>query len=64
MVKNFSIDIELLNEALLVGELPTKKDTINQALTEFVQRRRQREITPLFGQVPMDADYDYKQGSR
>lgn len=64
MATNLSIDVGLLNEALLIGGLPSKKDTVNQALAEFVQRRKQREITALFGQLPHDADYDYKQGRK
>ena len=61
MATNLSIDTELLNEALIISGLPTKKDTVNQALMEFVQRRKQREITELFGSLPNDVDYDYKQ---
>ncbi len=60
MATNLSIDTELLNEALVISGLPTKKDTVNQALMEFVQRRKQREITALFGNLPQDEDYDYK----
>lgn len=60
MASDLSIDIDLLNEALVIGGLPTKKDTINQALMEFVQRRKQREVTALFGNLPHDEDYDYK----
>ncbi len=62
MATNLAIDPELLNEALQIGGLDTKKDTVNQALTEFVQRRRQREIIELFGKLPGDEDYDYKKG--
>ncbi|UJB70429.1 type II toxin-antitoxin system VapB family antitoxin [Acaryochloris sp. 'Moss Beach'] len=61
MATNLSIDADLLEEALRVGGFSTKKETVNQALTEFVQRRQQREIISLFGQLPQDADYDYKQ---
>lgn len=64
MATNLSIDTRLLNEALLIGGLPTKKDTVNQALAEFVQKRKQREIVTLFGQLPQDADYDYKLGRK
>ncbi|TQV65676.1 type II toxin-antitoxin system VapB family antitoxin [Exilibacterium tricleocarpae] len=60
MATNLSIDTNLLDEALKISGLPTKKDTVNQALTEFVQRRKQREVTSLFGHLPQDADYDYK----
>ena len=64
MATNLSIDTNLLDEALRISGLPTKKDTVNQALTEFVQRRKQREITSLFGNLPQDADYDYKKGRK
>lgn len=64
MATNLSIDPDLLKEALIIGGLATKKDTVNQALTEFVQRRKQREITELFGKLPPDADYDYKKGRK
>ena len=62
MATNLSIDPDLLNEALHISKLKTKKETVNQALREFVQRRKQREITALFGQLPHDPDYDYKKG--
>lgn len=64
MATNLSIDTNLLNEALLISGLTTKKDTVNQALTEFVQRRKQREVTTLFGNLPHDSDYDYKTGRK
>ena len=64
MATNLSIDTRLLDEALVIGGLPTKKDTVNQALAEFVQKRKQREIKELFGKMPMDADYDYKKGRK
>ncbi len=64
MATNLAIDPELLDEALQIGGLGTKKDTVNLALTEFVQRRKQREITELFGKLPCDEDYDYKKGRK
>lgn len=64
MATNLSINTELLDEALLISGLSTKKDTVNQALTEFVQRRKQREITDHFGSLPCDEDYDYKKGRK
>ena len=60
MATNLSIDPELLEEALRMGGCWTKKDTVNQALKEFVQRRKQQEIIELFGNFPCDEDYDYK----
>ncbi len=64
MATNLSIDSKLLEEALRIGGFSTKKDTVNQALKEFVQRRKQREIIELFGNFPSDEDYDYKQGRK
>lgn len=61
---NLSIDNSLLEQALQVSGLKTKRETVNQALKEFVQRRKQREITALFGQLPQDPDYDYKKGRK
>ena len=64
MATNLSIDQKLLEEALLAGGLNTKKATVNQALMEFVQRRKQKEISELFGKLPLDDDYDYKKGRK
>lgn len=61
MATNLSIDTKLLDEALSISGFKTKKDTVNQALKEFVQRRKQREIATLFGELPHDQNYDYKQ---
>lgn len=64
MATNLSIDPKLLEEALRIGGFNTKKDTVNQALKEFVQRRKQQEIVELFGNFPSDKDYDYKKGRK
>ena len=62
MATNLSIDHQLLNEAVEISGLKTKKDTVNQALKEFIDRRRQLEIIELFGKFPPDEDYNYKEG--
>lgn len=64
MATNLSIDNELLDEALEVGGCKTKKDTVNQALKEFVQKRKQIQITEFFGKMPGDKDYNYKKGRK
>jgi Arc/MetJ family transcription regulator len=60
MATNLAIDTELLNLAKEVGEMKTKKETVNQALREFVAKRKQLEIIDLFGKLDPDSDYDYK----
>lgn len=60
MATNLAIDDNLLQEALSISGLKTKKDTVNYALKEFINRRKQLEILTLFGKLEPDADYDYK----
>jgi Arc/MetJ family transcription regulator len=60
MATNLAIDPELLDEALKVGGHRTKKATVNEALEEYVRRRKQKEVLELFGTVDFDDDYDYK----
>ena len=60
MASNLAINDHLLNTALQVGGLKTKRATVEQALKEFVQRRRAHELVDLFGTIPYDTDYDYK----
>jgi Arc/MetJ family transcription regulator len=62
MPTNLAIDDKLLNRALEIGGLKTKKDTVNQALKEFIEKRKQKEIIELFGRFDPDPDYDYKKG--
>jgi len=38
----------------------TKKEAVNQALSEYVERREQLRILDFFGTVDLDSDYDYK----
>ena len=60
MPTNLAIDDRLLEEALKAGGHKTKKDTVNEALREYIQRRKQLKILDLFGKVEFDPDYDYK----
>ncbi|WP_419659384.1 conserved uncharacterized protein, DUF2191 [Desulfosarcina variabilis str. Montpellier] len=62
MASNLAIDTKLLNEALEISGLKTKKDTVNLALKEFIDRRKQLEIIKIFGKMDPDPDYDYKRG--
>ena len=64
MATNLALDNELLDSALKVGGFKTKKDTVNAALKEFIERHKQREIVALFGKLPCDNDYDYKEGRK
>jgi Arc/MetJ family transcription regulator len=64
MPTNLAIDDNLLNEAVRTGGFRTKKEAVNTALREFVQRRKQREIVDLFGRLDFDPRYDFKRERR
>jgi len=60
MPTNLAIDDLLLNQALKIGGLKTKKDTVNVALEEFIQRRKMEDVISLFGKMEYEKGYDYK----
>lgn len=62
MATNLAIDQKLLEKALEVSGLKTKKETVNLALQEFINRHKQIEILNLFGKFDPDPRYDYKKG--
>jgi hypothetical protein len=60
MATNLAIEDRLIEEAKKVGGHRTKKETVTQALVEYIQRHKQAEILELFGKVDFDPEYDYK----
>ncbi len=60
MPTNLAIDDELLEEARIIGNHKTKKAVVNQALQEYIDRRKQLEIVELFGTIAYEPKYDYK----
>jgi Arc/MetJ family transcription regulator len=64
MPTNLAIDDDLLEEARRIGGRKTKRETVNDALREFIQRRQRQELVALFGHVDYDAAYDYKKERR
>ena len=64
MATNLDLDEKLLNEALKVGGNRTKKATVEEALEEYIQRRKQQQILKLFGRIDYDPSYNYKEQRR
>jgi hypothetical protein len=60
MPTNLAIDDRLIDEAKKLGRHRTKKETVNAALDEYIRRRKQQEILPLFGTIAYDSKYEYK----
>lgn len=60
MPTHLAIDDALLNEAQEVAGHRTKKDTVNEALREYVERWPRAKVVGLFGAIDFDATYDHK----
>jgi len=64
MPTNLAINDQLLEVARSVGGYRTKRETVNEALREFIQRRQRVELAKLAGKVEYDPQYDYKKERR
>jgi hypothetical protein len=51
----------LIEEARLVGMHRTQKAVVNEALLEYIQRRKQVKIIKLFGTIEYESDYNFKE---
>lgn len=60
MPTNLAINDELLDFALQIGGFRSKKDTVNAALEEFIQKRKAEDLINLFGKIDYEEGYDYK----
>ncbi len=60
MATNLAIDDALILEAQKIGGHRTKKSAVTEALKEYIQRRRQLQVTGLFGKIDFASGYDYK----
>ena len=60
MRTNIVLDDDLINEALKLSGVKTKKDVISFALQEFVAMRKRRNLLDLEGKIKFQDNYDYK----
>jgi hypothetical protein len=61
---NLDLDDRLLAEAVRVGGRATKKETVSEALREYIERRKQARVVELFGTIDYDPKHDYKRQRR
>jgi Arc/MetJ family transcription regulator len=57
---NIVIDDKLMELAMRVSGLSTKKDVVDRALLEFVQRHMRKDLAELQGKIKFADNYDYK----
>ena len=60
MATNLAIDDDLLLEAQEIGQKPTKKSTVTEALEEYIKRRKRLKALEMFGELEYDPSFDYK----
>lgn len=58
MRTNIVIDDELMDEALKVSHLKTKKDAVEEGLKLLVQRKKQENIKDLRGKLNWKGDLE------
>lgn len=60
MRTNIVIDDNLMEKAMQVSGLKTKKEIVEQAISEFVERRTRKNLMDLKGKISFVDNYDYK----
>jgi Arc/MetJ family transcription regulator len=64
MATNLAIDEKLLTQAVRVGGHRTKRATVNEALAEYIRRRKRLRALRAFGTIDFDPTHDYKRARR
>lgn len=57
---NIVINDSLVEKAMALSGLTTKREVVDKALTEFVQRRIRKDLLELEGKIRFLDGYDYK----
>ena len=60
MPTNLAIDDDLLEAARLIGGRRTKREKVNEALAEYIQRRKQLAALKALGSIDFDREFNYK----
>jgi Uncharacterized protein conserved in bacteria (DUF2191). len=60
MRTNIVLDDGLINEAMALSKLKTKRDVVNKALEEYVRGLKKRDLRELRGRVSFVEGYDHK----
>ena len=61
MATNLALDDRLIERAQKIGKHKSKKAAVTAALEEYVRRRKRVGIIDMFGKVPYDPEYNYKE---
>ena len=64
MPTNLKLNDKLVEETVKLGRFKSKREAVNTALAEFVQRRQRLRILELEGRIEFDPGWDYKKMRR
>ena len=57
---NLDIDQDLLEQTVKAWGFKTKREAVNAALTELLNKKKRQELIKLAGTINYDPDYNYK----
>jgi len=57
---NIVIDDALVEEAMALSKLKTKRGVVQRALEEYVRVLKKKDLRPLRGKIRLAEGYDYK----
>ncbi|MBW1981631.1 MAG: type II toxin-antitoxin system VapB family antitoxin [Deltaproteobacteria bacterium] len=60
MRTNIVIDDDLLREAFSVSNARTKKESIHEAVREYIRLKKRKDLRELAGAVNFHKNYDHK----
>jgi Arc/MetJ family transcription regulator len=60
MRTNIVLDDDLLDEAIRVSGIKTKKDVVHEALRVFIATKKRKSLLDLAGKIELAPGYDYK----
>ena len=58
MPTNLAIDDKLLNACKKIGGHKTKRETVNEALQEYLRRRKRMKLLDLVGKIDFRPGWD------
>lgn len=60
MRTNIFIDDKLIEEALKITGIKTKKEVVNMALKDLIENHKRKSLMDLKGKIQFDENYNYK----
>ncbi len=60
MRTNIVLDDKVVEEAFKYSKSKTKKDLIREALVEYVEKKKRKNLIDLHGKIKFSDGYDYK----